>query len=90
MRIILAIFPDRFEVYGSLKPFFEQYPQYAELKDKIDYTMSRKKLPFKHSDFKLQRLNVRRSLSFEEEKKEVEPISVEMVKNIFRNMGISI
>ena len=42
MRIILAIFPDRFEVYGSLKPFFEQYPQYAELKDKIDYTMSRK------------------------------------------------
>lgn len=32
MRIILAIFPDRFEVYGSLKPFFEQYPQYAEMK----------------------------------------------------------
>lgn len=47
MRIILAIFTDRFEVYGSLKPFFEQYPQYAELKDKIDYTMSRKKLPFR-------------------------------------------
>ena len=63
MRIILAIFTDRFEVYGSLKPFFEQYPQYAELKDKIDYTMSRKKLPFEHSDFKLQRLNVRRSLN---------------------------
>ena len=36
MRIILAIFTDRFEVYGSLKPFFEQYPQYAELKDKIE------------------------------------------------------
>ena len=63
MRIILAIFNDRFEVYGSLKPFFEQYPQYAELKDKIDYTMSRKKSPFEHSDFKLQRLNVRRSLN---------------------------
>lgn len=63
MRIILAIFNDRFEVYGSLKPFFEQYPKYAELKDKIDYTMSRKKLPFEHSDFKLQRLNVRRSLN---------------------------
>jgi short-subunit dehydrogenase involved in D-alanine esterification of teichoic acids len=44
MRIILAIFKDRLEVYGSLKPIFEQYPQYAELKDKIDYTMSRKKL----------------------------------------------
>lgn len=63
MRIILAIFNDRFEAYTSLKPFFEQYPQYAELKDKIDYTMSRKKLPFEHSDFKLQRLNVRRSLN---------------------------
>lgn len=34
MRIILAMFTDRLEVYGSLKPFFEQYPQYAELKDK--------------------------------------------------------
>jgi hypothetical protein len=54
MRIILAIFTDRFEVYGSLKPFFEQYPQYAELKDKIYYTMSRKKLPFEHPEFKLQ------------------------------------
>lgn len=64
MRIILAIFTDRFEVYGSLKPFFEQYPQYAELKDKIDYTMSRKKLHFEHSDFKLQRMNVRRSLNW--------------------------
>jgi hypothetical protein len=63
MRVILAIFTDRFEVYGSLKPFFEQYTQYAELKDKIDYQMSRKKLPFVHSDFKLQRLNVRRSLN---------------------------
>ena len=63
MRVVLAIFTDRFEVYGSLKPFFEQYPQYAELKDKIDYTMSRKKLPFQHSDFKLQRMNVRRSLN---------------------------
>ena len=67
MRIILAIFKDRnlgtYEIYGSLKPFFEQYQQYAELKDKIDYTMSRKKLPFEHSDFKLQRLNVRRSLN---------------------------
>ena len=63
MRIVLAIFANRFEVYGSLKPFFEQYPQYAELKNKIDYTMSRKKLPFEHSDFKLQRMNVRRSLN---------------------------
>lgn len=67
MRVILAIFKDRnlgtYEIYGSLKPFFEQYPQYAELKDKIDYTMSRKKQPYKHVDFELQRLNVRRSLN---------------------------
>jgi hypothetical protein len=63
MRIILAIFTDRIEVYGSLKPFFEQYPQYTELKDKIYYTMSRKKMSFEHSDFKLQRLNVQRSLN---------------------------
>jgi hypothetical protein len=42
MRVILAIFKDRnlgtYEIYGSLKPFFEQNPQYTELKDKIDYT----------------------------------------------------
>ena len=67
MRVILAIFKDRnlgtYEIYGSIKPFFEQYPQYAELKDKINYQISRKKLPFEHSDFKLQRLNVRRSLN---------------------------
>lgn len=63
MRIILAVFSDRFEAYTSLKPFFEQYPQYLELKEQINYTMSRKKLPFEHSDFKLQRMNVRRSLN---------------------------
>jgi len=38
MRIILATFTDRFEVYGSNKPFFEQYPQYDVLKDKIAMT----------------------------------------------------
>ena len=63
MRIILAIFTDRFEVYGSLKPFFEQYPQYLELKEQINYTMSRKKQPYEHSEFKLERLNVRSSLN---------------------------
>ena len=63
MRIILAVFNDRFEAYTSLKPFFEQYPQYLELKEQINYTMSRKKQPYEHSDFKLQRLNVRSSLN---------------------------
>ena len=47
----------------SLKPFFEQYPQYLELKEQINYTMSRKKQPYEHSDFKLQRMNVRGSLN---------------------------
>ena len=67
MRVILAKFKDRnlgtYEIYGSLKPFFDQYPQYIEIKDKINYTMSRKKQPYKHVDFELQRLNVRRSLN---------------------------
>lgn len=63
MRIILAVFSDRFEAYTSLKPFFEKYPQYLELKEQINYTMSRKKQPYEHSDFKLQRMNVRGSLN---------------------------
>ena len=63
MRILLAIFNDRFEAYTSLKPFFEQYPKYLELKEQINYTMSRKKQPYNHSDFKLQRINVRGSLN---------------------------
>jgi hypothetical protein len=63
MRIILVIFNDRFEAYTSLKPFFENYPQYLELKEQINYTMSRKKQPYEHSDFKLQRMNVLGSLN---------------------------
>lgn len=67
MRVIIVRFKDRllgeYECYSSLKPFFEQYPQYADIKDRIYYTMSRKKQPFKHADFELQRLNVRRSLN---------------------------
>lgn len=63
MRILLVIFNDRFEAYTSLKPFFEQYPQYLDLKEQINYTMSRKKQPYEHSNFKLQRMNVRGSLN---------------------------
>ena len=63
MRIILAVFNDMFEAYTSLKPFFEKYPQYLELKEQINYIMSRKKQPYEHSDFKLQRLNVRSTLN---------------------------
>lgn len=61
MRVILVIFTDRFEIYGSLKPFFKQYPQYIALKDKIYYVMSRKKKHYKHTNFEIQRLNIRRN-----------------------------
>ena len=67
MRVIVVRFKDRllgeYECYSSLKPFFEQYPKYLELKDKIDYAISRKKQIYKHTEFVLQRLNVRRSLN---------------------------
>jgi hypothetical protein len=58
MRIIKAIFSDRNEYFSSLKPFFEKYPQYECFKDKIDYALSRKKQPYKHEEFELQRINV--------------------------------
>ena len=63
MRIIVAIFNDRKEYYTSLKPFFERYPQYECIKDKIDYVLSRKKQPFKHEEFELQRIHVVKSLN---------------------------
>lgn len=63
MRIILVVFNDRFEAYTSLKPFFENYQQYLELKEQINYTMSRKKQTYEHSNFKLQRMNIRGSLN---------------------------
>lgn len=62
MRIILAIFTERFEVYGSLKPFFEQYPEYKKFNDNINTYLSRKKEPYKHDEFTLIRLDVRKSL----------------------------
>jgi hypothetical protein len=37
--------------------------EYLEIKEQINYTMSRKKQPYEHSDFKLQRMNVRGSLN---------------------------
>lgn len=61
MRVLIAIFEgDRLEAYSSLTPFFQKYPQYAELKNKIDYRMSRLKQPYRHPEFTLLRLNVKR------------------------------
>jgi hypothetical protein len=60
MEMLLVIFKDRnlgtYETYVSLKKFFEQYPQYDELKDKIDLSQEK---PYKHVDFELQLINVR-------------------------------
>jgi hypothetical protein len=60
MRVILFTNKKTGEVecFSSLKPFYEKYPQYLEIKEQINYAMSRKKQPYKHSDFKLQRMNV--------------------------------
>lgn len=58
MRIILAIFTDRFEVYGSLKPFFEQYPQYEKRIDSINDYLSRKKTAFEDDFIKIERKEV--------------------------------
>jgi len=61
MRIILAIFHDRYEAFSSLKPFLEKYPEFSNLKDSINYHMSRKKSDFVHELFTLQRLNVEKT-----------------------------
>lgn len=62
MRVLIAIFEgDRLEAYSSLTPFFKEYPQYAELKNKIDYRMSRLKQPYRHSEFSLLRLKVKQN-----------------------------
>jgi hypothetical protein len=59
MRVILITFINgQKAAFSSLKPFYRDYPQYAELKDKIDYRLSRKKEPFICSDFMCERLDV--------------------------------
>jgi hypothetical protein len=62
MRIILAIFTDRFEAFSSLRPFYNTYPEYEQFSDNIDTYLSRKKEPYKHKDFTLIRLDVRKPL----------------------------
>ena len=62
MRVLIAIFnSNRLEAYSSLTPFFQEYPQYAELKNKINYRMSRLKQPYRHPEFTLLRLKVKRN-----------------------------
>jgi hypothetical protein len=62
MRVLIAFFePNRLEAYSSLTPFLKQYPQYAELKHKINYRMSRLKQPYRHPEFTLFRLKVKRN-----------------------------
>ena len=62
MRVLISIFEgNRLEAYSSLTPFLKQYPQYAGLKHKINYRMSRLKEPYRHSEFTLLRLKVKRN-----------------------------
>ena len=62
MRVLIAIFNgNRLEAYSSLTPFLKQYPQYAGLKHKINYRMSRLKQPYRHPEFTLLRLKVKRN-----------------------------
>lgn len=62
MRVLIAIFEgNRLEAYSSLTPFFQKYPKYAELKNKIDYRMSRLKQPYRHPEFTLLRLKVKQN-----------------------------
>jgi len=62
MRVLISIFNgNRLEAYSSLTPFLKQYPQYAGLKHKINYRMSRLKEPYRHSEFTLLRLKVKRN-----------------------------
>lgn len=59
MRIILATFPDRQEVFSSLKPFYDKYPELAEHRNRINQQFSRKKLNlYETIEFTVQRLTV--------------------------------
>lgn len=62
MRIILAIFKDKFEAYTSLKPFYEKYPQFETEKSSIEYNLSRKNRPYKTHEIELYRLEVAKSV----------------------------
>jgi hypothetical protein len=58
MRIILTIFPDRFEAYSSLKPFYKAHPEYMPHRESITNALSRRKEPYKGDGIKIYRLDV--------------------------------
>ena len=64
-RVILVQFikDNKIEIFGSLKPFYEKYPNYKQWKEQINYALSRKKQPFDHYDFIISRMIVQRSLN---------------------------
>jgi len=60
MRIILITFANgQKAAFSSLKPFYVQHPEFANLKTQIDYRLSRLKKPFVCSGFTAERLEVR-------------------------------
>jgi len=62
MRIILAVFPDRYEAFSSLSPFFITYPEYEHFRSNINNYLSRKKQPYKNKEFTLIRLGVKKGI----------------------------
>ena len=64
MRVILFTNKKTGEVecFSSLKPFYDKYPQFEANSYNIDNYLSRKKTAFENDEFKVQRLEVQRSL----------------------------
>ena len=58
MRAIFVIFPDRFEAFTSLKPFYKKYPEYKKHDAAINTALSRKKIVYEHRSFRLMRLSL--------------------------------
>ena len=63
MRVIL--FTDKqtgeVECFTSLKPFFDNYPQFEVHTENINTYLSRKKTAFETDEIKVQRLDVQRT-----------------------------
>ena len=46
------------EIFSSLKPFFDKYPEFVNNTDNINTYLSRKKVPYETDLIKLQRVEV--------------------------------
>jgi len=48
------------EIFSSLRPFFDKYPELKKDRDSIYYALSRKRVPFTGKGFVLKRLPVQK------------------------------